>query len=105
MLRAGAFLSFLVKNTKELGKVAFWRHRPAAMNTENKPEHAKLFALVLKLRSQYEAGRLKEYIAMCHQGVLRGPIDDSNIHLFRSYRNKVSANPSNLLHDAEQTRH
>lgn len=50
-------------------------------------DHTELFALVRVLLETNEPGYLRQCIQQCHNGELRGPIDQGNLHLFRRYRN------------------
>jgi len=49
--------------------------------------HAELYELVRDLAKTTGFEFLKECIQDCHNGKLRGPIDQSNLHLFRRFRN------------------
>jgi hypothetical protein len=57
----------------------------------------ELFALVRELLETNDTTYLRKCIAECHNGNLRGPIDQSNLHLFRRYRNEVSGNPQRMI--------
>ncbi len=50
-------------------------------------DHTELFALVRVLLEANDEEYLRQCIQQCHNGKLRGPIDQSNLHLFRRYRN------------------
>ncbi len=66
-------------------------------------DHTELRTLVLELLDKHDREYLRECIQQCHNGVLRGPIDTSNLHLFRRYRNDPeggSGNATDLINDA-----
>jgi len=63
--------------------------------------HTELFALVRELLKTTDVKYLRQCILVCHlHGELRGPIDQSNLHLFRRYRNTVTGNAQKLIEEA-----
>lgn len=50
-------------------------------------DHTELFALVRLMLEFNEEKYLRDCIQRCHNGELRRPIDQSNLHLFRRFRN------------------
>jgi len=68
-----------------------------------KYDHTELYAL---LRSEPFASlqrtRLVLIIEECHNGRLRHPITQDNLHLFRRYRNSVSGDARRMLADADR---
>ena len=50
-------------------------------------DHTELFALVRELLTTKDAEYMLYCIQECHDGRLHGPIDQSNLHLFRRFRN------------------
>ncbi|KKK56505.1 hypothetical protein LCGC14_3063870 [marine sediment metagenome] len=66
-------------------------------------DHTELFALVRELLKTDAIPYLSHCIQECHNGKLRGPIDQSNLHLFRRYRNDPvngSGEAKKLIKDA-----
>ena len=64
-------------------------------------DHTELFALVRELLTTNDEKYLRQCIQLCHiHGELRGPIDQSNLHLFRRYRNTVTGNPQTMINEA-----
>lgn len=60
-------------------------------------DHTELFALVRELLKTDALPYLSHCIVECHNGKLRGPINQSNLHLFRRYRNEISGNPATMI--------
>jgi hypothetical protein len=50
-------------------------------------DHTELFALVRELLEKRTAKHISWCIQECHDGRLHHPINQSNLHLFRRYRN------------------
>ena len=50
-------------------------------------DHTELYELVRELAKTNDTKYLQQCIQQCHNGELRGPIDQSNLHLFRRFRN------------------
>ena len=47
-------------------------------------DHTELLALVRELSETNDENHLRWCIQECHNGVLHGPIDQKNLHLFRT---------------------
>ncbi len=91
----------------KLGTLVEYREGQKPLTTEEHArlaEHAELFALVNTLLESNDEDYIRDVIQLCHNGELRGPIDNSNLHLFRRYRNKVTASSATLIEEAKQAR-
>lgn len=54
-------------------------------------DHTELLLLIRDLVDEHDEEYIAQCINQCHNGVLRGPINTGNLHLFRRYRNDPSA--------------
>ncbi len=66
-------------------------------------DHTELFTLVRTLLETKDIEYLLYVIQECHDGRLHGPIDQSNLHLFRRFRNDPvngSGEAKKLIEDA-----
>ena len=91
----------------KLGKLVEYREgqKPLTMDEHARlAEHAELFALVNTLLESNDKDYIRDCIADCNRGRLRGPINLQNLHLFRRYRNKVTPNSAILIEEAKQAR-
>ncbi len=91
----------------KLGTLVEYREgqKPLTMDEHARlTEHAELFILVTTLLESNDEAYIRDCIQLCHNGELRGPIDNSNLHLFRRYRNKVTASAATLIEEAQQAR-
>lgn len=68
-------------------------------------EYAELFALVNTLLESNDEDYILSCIQLCHDGKLHGPFNNSNLHLFRRYRNAVTASAATLVEEAKQAQH
>lgn len=64
--------------------------------------HDELLSLMRALLREHSKADLIEAICACHYGQLRQPITSENLHLFRRFRNTVSANPHTLIDAVER---
>ncbi len=92
---------------QKLGTLVEYREgqKPLSMDEYARlTEHGELYALVNTLLESNDEGYMRDVIQLCHSGELHGPIDNNNLHLFRRYRNAVTASAATLIEEAKQAR-
>ena len=67
-----------------------WMEYEIVENDDDHP-HQEVLDLILELLAETDEEWLAQCINNCHNGVLRGPINTENLHLFRRYRNDRDA--------------
>ena len=65
-------------------------------------ETVALFAIVRAAIVALGEAETASTIHAAHMGRPRSFINNANLHLFRQYRNRVSANPQTLINEAKQ---
>jgi hypothetical protein len=66
-------------------------------------DHTELFETVDGwLKDGHREEYIRDCIQRCHGGALTGPIDHTNLHLFRRYRNSVTGNAQQLINEAKE---
>jgi hypothetical protein len=71
----------------------------------NRWDHAELLELVRDLLETNDEKYLRQCIQRCHNGLLVGPINKQNLHLFRRYRNDPkngSGEAQTMINEAKQ---